>query len=459
MALAAPLQDLQRYTEAQVEQHAIPALSLAIWKDNQLHTAATGILNLHTGVKATTEAIFQIGSITKVMTACLVMQLVDEGKIELDVPVKRYLPDFQIADAKATETITVRQLLNHTNGMAGDFFPDDEGHEGNLIARYVDRCALLPLTHPVGEMFSYSNSAYVIAGRLIEVVRGMRWDQVMKDYLYQPLGMTHAIADPKEVIRYRAAMGHVFDGEDTETWILSDKAWLPLGMAPCGSTPMMSAAELITFARAHLDNGISQSGEHWLSTDSVKAMQVPQRDMPQTSQINRKSIGLGWMLNHGLASGIRRFGHGGATMGFLSHLEVLPDHNTVYAILINGCRGTALEAVNRDLLLALSGVDCQEPDIEDIDMPAGKFGRFVGQYESFDSLIDVTLYKRTLRAHIMYKIDPIPPLNVTLKLIQDNCFAVFTEAGIRRPNIVFLPQAEGSMPQYFFSGYRLNRRV
>ena len=66
------------------------------------------------------------------MTTCLVMQLVDEGRVELDNPVKQYLRDFMIADAEASETITVRQLLNHTSGMAGDFFPDDQGHEGNL---------------------------------------------------------------------------------------------------------------------------------------------------------------------------------------------------------------------------------------------------------------------------------------------------------------------------------------
>ena len=95
-------------------------------------------MNHETGVEAAADSVFQIGSITKVMTTCLVMQLVDEGKVDLDSPVKRYLRDFMIADAEASETTTVRQLLNHTSGMAGDFFPDDEGHEGNLIARYVD---------------------------------------------------------------------------------------------------------------------------------------------------------------------------------------------------------------------------------------------------------------------------------------------------------------------------------
>ncbi len=114
------------------------------------------------------------------MTACLVMQLVDEGRVDLDCSVRDYLRDFQLADDSITQRLTVRQLLNHTSGIGGDFFPDDRGHQGNLIARYVDRCHLLPIVHPAGKMFSYSNSAYTVAGRLVEVVRGMSWYQAIE---------------------------------------------------------------------------------------------------------------------------------------------------------------------------------------------------------------------------------------------------------------------------------------
>ncbi len=117
------LEDFQAYAESLIDTHKIPAISLAVWHNGQLHQAAAGILNLETGVEATTDSIFQIGSISKVMTSSLVMQLVDEGKVDLDKPVKQYIRDFAIADEEATESITVRQLLNHTNGMDGDFFP------------------------------------------------------------------------------------------------------------------------------------------------------------------------------------------------------------------------------------------------------------------------------------------------------------------------------------------------
>ena len=148
------LNDLQTYAEKLIKQHNIPAISLAIWSKEEFSEGAAGLLNLNTGVKANTDSIFQIGSITKVFTTSLIMKLVEEGRIDLDKPVKHYLRDFQLADPRAASSITVKQLLNHSSGMAGDYFPDDVNEDGPHIARLVDRCSQLPLMHPVGDGFS-----------------------------------------------------------------------------------------------------------------------------------------------------------------------------------------------------------------------------------------------------------------------------------------------------------------
>ena len=94
-----------------------------MWHNGQLHQAAAGISKSRNRGKSHHDSIFQIGSISKVMTSSLVMQLVDEGKVDLDKPVKQYIRDFAIADKRPPKSITVRQLLNHTSGMDGDFFP------------------------------------------------------------------------------------------------------------------------------------------------------------------------------------------------------------------------------------------------------------------------------------------------------------------------------------------------
>ena len=93
----------------------------------------------------------------------------------------------------ATDTITVRQLLNHTNGIAGDYFPNDIHEEGPHIARYVDRCAQLPLVHPVGEGFSYSNAAFANRRSLGRSGQsGISWYDAIEEWIYKPLGMNHA---------------------------------------------------------------------------------------------------------------------------------------------------------------------------------------------------------------------------------------------------------------------------
>lgn len=453
-----PLNDLQAYTDAFIKTHNIPALSVAVWRNNELTQAASGCLNLNTGVAATPDSIFQIGSITKVMTASLVMQLVDEGRVDLDAPVQRYLHDFMIADEQASKMITVRQLLNHTSGIAGDYFPDDHAHQGNLIARYVDRCSMLPLVHPVGEMISYSNAAFAVAGRLIEVVRGMSWYQVIQQYLYQPLGMNHAIADPADMIRHRVATGHVYDGGNTDRWAVSERAYLTLGQAAAGTTLAMTAENLIRFARGHMDGGLSQNGQRWLSAESVAHMQTEQFQQPKASPLDKQYSGVAWRLFDDIDTGLRMVGHGGGTLGFLSTLQMIPEHNMAFAILMNGYRPAAIDAVTADFTRAFTGIDTQQPEpnssVAFADLP-----NIAGCYTSLDTTITVRTHDNKLRATIVYNIDPLPPLNIRLEHVEDSCFAVYTETGERGANIVFLkPNTQGLM-QYVYNGRRLNRRV
>jgi CubicO group peptidase (beta-lactamase class C family) len=108
---------------ASIEKHKVPGASAAVFRAGHWEVAAAGVTNVTTGVDVTAETVMHIGSITKVLNATLVMQLVDEGRVELTAPLKRYLPDFQVADRKATKLITVEMLLNHTCGIDGEYFP------------------------------------------------------------------------------------------------------------------------------------------------------------------------------------------------------------------------------------------------------------------------------------------------------------------------------------------------
>jgi CubicO group peptidase (beta-lactamase class C family) len=158
---------------ASIQKHKVPGASAAVFRAGQWEVAAAGVTNVTTGVDVTTETVMHIGSITKVLNATLVMQLVDEGQVELAAPLKRYLPDFQVADRDATELITVEMLLNHTSGIDGEFFPD-AGPDAERIEDVIPRIARQGQIHPPGAELSYGNSGAVLAGYLAQRLLGKR---------------------------------------------------------------------------------------------------------------------------------------------------------------------------------------------------------------------------------------------------------------------------------------------
>ena len=147
--------DLQHWIDEAAARHDVPGAAVAVQKDDDDPVeAATGVINLNTGVATTTDSVFQIGSVTKVWTAALVMQLVDEGLVDLDAPVRRYLPRFAVADPVVTVTVTVRQLLSHTGGFAGDLFEDTGRGDDALDRLLVFMRTGAHQVHPPGELFS-----------------------------------------------------------------------------------------------------------------------------------------------------------------------------------------------------------------------------------------------------------------------------------------------------------------
>ena len=116
MSLAATRSWIESELPALLARRRVPAAAVGVLQDGQVIDHAIGILNLDTGVEATTDSLFQVGSITKLWTTDLVMQLVDEGRVGLDDEIRRHLPGFAVADEEAAATITVRQLLSHTAG-------------------------------------------------------------------------------------------------------------------------------------------------------------------------------------------------------------------------------------------------------------------------------------------------------------------------------------------------------
>ena len=208
-------------------RHRVPGATLGILRDGEISAVGAGVLSTATGVDVTADSVFQIGSITKVWTATLVMQLVDEGALELDQPVVELLPGFRVADSEVTRTVTMRHLLTHTSGIDGDVFTDT-GRGDDCLERYVTGLAEVEQNHPLGATWSYCNSGYVLAGRIVEHLTGSTWDAALRERLVEPLGLTATVTLPEDALLHRTAVGHVGEPEDdpvpASTWMLPRSA-------------------------------------------------------------------------------------------------------------------------------------------------------------------------------------------------------------------------------------------
>ncbi|MDX6279352.1 MAG: hypothetical protein QOH03_423 [Kribbellaceae bacterium] len=376
---------LQDRLPALLAEHQVPGTAVGVLFGGEVIDAAAGVLSKATEVPTTPDTVFQIGSITKVWTTTLVLQLVDEGKVDLDKPLRDYLPEFVIGDEAAAAVITIRQLLSHTSGFEGDIF-NETGKGDDAIEKFVASIADVSQLFAPGEMFSYNNAAFAALGRLIEVLRGKPYDTVLRDHLFTPLGLTHAATDPYEAILYRAAVGHIRPAPGAEP--VPAPIWgMTRGMAPAGAMLAMRPRDLLAFAKLHLDSGTAADGTSVLSPASVKAMQEEQVKLPKLGMMG-DSWGLGWELFDW--DGTTVIGHDGGTIGQNAFLRVVPEHGLAVVVLTNG--GDTIElykTVVGHVVKELAGLDLPAlptPPATPVPINAE---RFLGTYSC--EVVDVTV--------------------------------------------------------------------
>ncbi|MCS7475644.1 serine hydrolase [Umezawaea endophytica] len=350
----------QRRLARLAERHKVPGAQLGVFRlgtggtADELVEVAHGVLNVRTGAPVDTDSLFQIGSITKVWTATVVMALVDEGLLDLDTPVVDVLPELKLADPDITKSVTVRHLLTHTSGIDGDVFTDT-GRGDDCLERYVDVLGEAGQNHPVGATWSYCNSGYSLLGRVIEKVTGKTWDQAMRDRLFTPLGLEHTVTLPEEALLFAAAVGH--DERDGE--LAPARAWgLPRSLGPAGLVTS-TVADVLAFARLHLLDGQAADGTQVLSAESAAAMTAHQADLPDKLVLG-DSWGLGW-IRFGW-DGHRLIGHDGNTIGQAAFLRVLPEQGLAVALLTNGGHTRDLyEDLYREIFAEVADVAMPRP--------------------------------------------------------------------------------------------------
>ncbi|WP_062351649.1 serine hydrolase domain-containing protein [Herbidospora yilanensis] len=355
-------------------EHGVPGAQLGILCGDDLLTLATGVLHAGTGQPAATDSVWQIGSISKVWTATVIMRLIDEGRFTLETPVAEVLPEFRLRDPETTAAVTVWHLLTHTSGIDGDLFTDT-GRGDDALEKYVALLADSPRNHPIGATWSYCNAGYSVPGRIIEVATGQTWDQAIREKLFTPLGLTHTTTLPEEAMVFGHAMGHVKGGDEP----VAAPVWgLPRAVGPAGLITA-TAADVLAFARMHLRGGVAADGTRVLSRESAAAMSAYQTDCPEKRLLG-DSWGLGWFRCDW--HGHRAYGHDGNTIGQAAFLRVLPEAGVAVVLLTNGGHTHDLYADLYDEIFAeLAGVRLPEPFQPPAEPAAADLTPYAGTYE------------------------------------------------------------------------------
>jgi CubicO group peptidase (beta-lactamase class C family) len=305
-----------------LDEHEIAgAVTLVATPDRVVHIDAIGQADIGAGKTMRPDAIFWIASMTKPVTASAVLMLQDEGKLSVDDPVEKYLPEFhdlKTSDGKPAR-VTIRHLLTHSSGM-GELTPGEARGIGNLagvIPLYVAK----PVAFEPGSKWVYCQSGINTAARIVEVVSGSPFDQFVEQRLFGPLGMkdtTFYLTDeqlPRLATSYRRS-----DAGELATaglGILNGKSPTSRDRFPAANGGLFSTArDYARFCQMIL-NGGELEGQHYLKPESVKLMTTVQSGDLKTGFTEGNGWGLGWCVvrePRGVTAALSpgSFGHGGA---------------------------------------------------------------------------------------------------------------------------------------------------
>ena len=323
---------IDHYVADQLNDSRIPGASIVIVEDGAVAHAA-GFGNDGRGNPTTADTPFWIGSNTKSITALAVMQLVEDGVIDLDAPAQTYLPEFRVADPAASAQITIRQLLNQTSGISRTdglravVDADVNDSIDDVVADMTD----LELNRPAGERFEYANLNSIVLSAVIEAVTGQSWQDYVETDIFEPLGMNDTSTDRLTADANGLTATHRFMfGFPVET----DAAHYP-SLAPTGYV-YSTANDIARYLTMYLQGGVLD-GQRVLGQVGIDDMLAPatnERTFALQSQPFTARYGAGWFVGTFGAADDARW-HQGSLPHFAAWMVLLPDTDQAVVVLLN----------------------------------------------------------------------------------------------------------------------------
>jgi CubicO group peptidase (beta-lactamase class C family) len=305
---------VDQYVRALMERRHVPGVAVAVVRAGRVVLArGYGLASVEHGVAVTPQTVFEIGSVSKQLTAAAVMLLVEDGKVELDAPVSRYVPEAP----PAWSGVTVRHLLTHTSGLRNyTGLTGFELTEHLTRAEFVRRISQHPANFAPGASWSYGNTNYNLLGFIIEATSGRPYWQFMRERIFHPLGMNStADRDPKYVIRHRAS------GYEWQQGALTGRDY--------DLTDVFSAGAIVSTVLDLARWDAALYGERLLRRTTLEQIWTP----VTLTDGSTRPYGFGWYIEN--FRGARRVRHNGQTAGFAASIARYTDERLTFIVLTN----------------------------------------------------------------------------------------------------------------------------
>lgn len=334
----------------------VPGAAIAIvYGGEVVYSKGFGFRDVEAKKPMTPKTLFAIGSTTKAMTATVLGMLVDDGKLDWDQPLRNYLPAFRLSDPAISERITPRDLVTHRSGLPRHDLLWYNNNE-NTRAELVERLAYLEQSADLRERFQYNNLMFMTAGFLAGKLTGQTWEAVMRERLFDPLGMTRTNFS---VAQSQKDEDFAFPYRSNDDQEIERIPFRPIDLiGPAGSVNS-SVAEMSHWLLFNLENGLV--GERQLinpaTLTDIHSPHMTTGQAPDRVEISQSTYGLGWFIN--TYRGHRRIGHGGGIDGFITSVMLFPDDDLGLVSFNNGQSGIS-NLINQhaaDRMLQLEKID------------------------------------------------------------------------------------------------------
>jgi CubicO group peptidase (beta-lactamase class C family) len=434
--------EVRAFAEELRRKHRAPGMAVAVARDGaEVYAEGFGEREIGGGAAVTPDTVFGVASVTKSFTALAIMQLAEAGKLAVDDPVRRYLPEFGTPDPAATRAITIHHFLSHTAGfppLPSRFFAFARSAEGDPAAggkpswaadhppidTYEDLIAYLAaggyeMLGPPGAQFSYCNEGFALLGAIVERVSGEGYEAYVQRHILDPAGMTRSsyavakLGDYPDVVTFHAARGTGAEREiyAAPNWLYSS-VWSPAGSLNT------TVRDLLRYLEIYRTGGMA-GRERLLSAEGIARMTTPHA--PWSEPQSSYGYGLGVIPDY---HGVKVIRHGGGRKGISANVTVVPERGFTAAVIANlagvPVADVTLAALNAELGLPLNaplGAYADDP------CPPDRLARYTGTYRSGEGAnITVTAEDGAL-------VVAFEGHQITARPVGEDAFVLKTETG------------------------------